>query len=176
MAVGSLITCPNCSKVFARKLRESYCSVECRFWHKVEKRGPDDCWLWSGTKPAFGHGQFVHGGKVVYAHRFAWEQVNGHVPDGQCILHRCDVPSCVNPAHLFLGTRVDNLSDMRVKMRGRNPPRHAGSRHPQAKLTETDVRDIRTSSLSALELAHRYGIARRTVYNILHRKSWADLE
>lgn len=100
-----------------------YCSDECRFWAKVDKRGPDDCWLWSGATIEFGHGQFSSGKRNVYAHRYSWEMANGPIPDGLYVLHKCDVPACVNPSHLFLGTQTENMADMRRKGRGSKPPR-----------------------------------------------------
>jgi hypothetical protein len=176
MAVGTLITCPNCRKTFTRKAREHFCSIECRFWHKVQIKGPDQCWPWRGTTPAFGHGQFVADGKVVYAHRFAWQLTNGTVPSGLCVLHKCDVPECVNPQHLFLGSREENLTDMRAKGRGSKPPRLIGTRHHQAKVTEQTVRAIRASTDDQLTLSKRYGITRRSVNRIINRKSWAHVK
>lgn len=117
--------CSRCGSVFTLAYNhQAFCSDECRFWAKVAKAGADDCWLWTGTKPAFGHGQFVVNSRVVYAHRFSWELVNGKLPPGDdvCVLHKCDVPACVNPSHLFVGTREENLADMRAKGRGQNPP------------------------------------------------------
>jgi hypothetical protein len=176
MAVGSLIICPHCGNTFARKAREHFCSDHCRFWHKVDRAGPDDCWLWKGTKPAFGHGQISFGGGPIYAHRFAWEEVNGPIPHGMCALHKCDVPHCVNPSHLFLGTREDNLADMRQKKRGSKPPHKFGMSHNQAKLNDDIVRAIRASNDDQLTLSRRFGIARRTVNSIVNRKTWKHVK
>ena len=87
-----------------------------RFWVKVV-RGPD-CWNWNGGKLVEGYGRFVDRGKYVLAHRVSWEIHNGPIPEGLCVLHRCDNPPCTNPDHLFVGTHGDNARDRAAK--GRN--------------------------------------------------------
>lgn len=76
------------------------------------------CWLWLGPT-ANGYGVFNDQGRRVRAHRAAYEQANGPIPDGMVICHKCDTPSCVNPDHLFCGTQRDNVRDMAVKGRHR---------------------------------------------------------
>jgi hypothetical protein len=91
-----------------------------RLWPKVDKSaGPDGCWLWTGAKKQGGYGKIGQGGSAgwVLAHRVAWEVVNGPIPHGMVVCHSCDEPSCVNPAHLWLGTQAQNLADMRAKDR-----------------------------------------------------------
>ena len=88
-----------------------------RFWAKVDKSG--DCWSWTGAKINWGYGQFRVGKDHMLAHRCSYEHATGEtIPDGMMVCHRCDVPACVNPAHLFLGTAKDNMQDMLTK--GRN--------------------------------------------------------
>lgn len=104
-------------------------TLEQRFWAKVKKA--DGCWLWTGAGSRKGeHGRIGIGGRsegIALAHRLSWELHHGPVPDGFCVCHRCDNPPCVNPAHLFLGTKGDNNRDMYAKGRayaqshGRNP-------------------------------------------------------
>jgi hypothetical protein len=95
-----------------------------RFREKTEvnDRG---CWIWTGATVDGGYGQFSLGrdgyaSVVQQAHRWSYEHFVGAIPDGMCVLHRCDTPACVNPEHLFLGTQSDNMADMRAKGRGRN--------------------------------------------------------
>ena len=95
-----------------------------RFWSKVEKG--DGCWLWRGAIGSHGrYGQFNVVNRSRPSHRVAWELVNGPIPAGLYVLHRCDVGLCVNPAHLFLGTQKDNMADMMAK--GRQWSRHRRS-------------------------------------------------
>lgn len=128
-----------------------------RFWAHVAK-GPE-CWLWSGAPTSTGYGKLAFpGGGWQSAHRFSWELHNGPVPDGLQVLHHCDVPLCVNPSHLFLGTHLDNMADMRAKGRYTNryisnPPTHCPHGH---EYTEANVRrDANHRHCRACENAHR---------------------
>ena len=87
-----------------------------RFWSKVEKS--DSCWLWTGSTSKK-YGQITVDGKRIRAHRFSYTLQRGPIPSGLFVCHTCDVPHCVNPDHLFLGTNRDNLRDMTKKNRGR---------------------------------------------------------
>jgi hypothetical protein len=93
-----------------------------RFDANVQKTST--CWLWTGRKVgALGYGQLRYGRRTVcvYAHRYAYERFVGSIPKGLKVLHRCDVPACVNPDHLFVGTSKDNTQDMIAKGRGWSP-------------------------------------------------------
>jgi hypothetical protein len=95
-----------------------------RFWSKVDKRGPDECWPFTGRTngngayPGYG---WIRGPEAnrrpLAAHRISWELHNGPIPDGLFVLHKCDFPPCTNPAHLFLGTNRDNMRDAAAKGR-----------------------------------------------------------
>ena len=82
--------------------------------------GPDACWMWTGALAGRGYGKLRDVGvrRLLYAHRVSWEVTNGPVPDGFCVLHQCDNPACVNPSHLWVGTKKDNTQDMVRKGRG----------------------------------------------------------
>lgn len=92
------------------------------FWSRVTKS--EGCWTWNGAKQKFGYGWvWIDGEGSKNTHRVAYEIGVGPIPAGQCVLHRCDNPPCVNPAHLFLGTKGDNTRDMVSKNRHVLPPK-----------------------------------------------------
>ena len=97
-----------------------------RFWAKTRVDTVSGCLLWTGTTlqprwgTGFSYGKVRLGGKLMSAHRVAWELTHGQVLDGLMVLHKCDVRNCVNPDHLFLGTHADNMRDMSAKGRGNN--------------------------------------------------------
>lgn len=101
----------------ARKIGRPPSDIETRFWSKVDTSG--DCWLWTSTKYPNGRGQFKVANKNLKAYRVAYELEYGPIPEGLQVLHHCDNPSCVRPAHLFVGTCADNQADMTRKGRGR---------------------------------------------------------
>src|SRR5438309_473232 len=110
-----------------------------RFWSKVQKT--DTCWLWLGAPHHGGYGRIHDGKKVVEAHRFSYEFFKGPIPEGMFVCHSCDVPACVNPNHLWVGTCFDNVQDCINKGRTNKARGEAGTR--RAKLTENEVRQIR---------------------------------
>ena len=131
---------------------------EDRFWAKVDKRGPNDCWEWTSAALPRGYGLLTLNGSNSYAHRLSWEINHGRpIPDGMLICHHCDNPACCNPAHLFLGTPADNTHDMVAKGRGRR------GKH---KLTDEEVLEIRArwrDPVTLRELGDRYGVSHETI-------------
>jgi len=93
--------------------------LEVRFWRHVTPGSPEECWLWAGARFPTGYGAINEGGrgKILYAHRLMWTFTSGPIPDGYFVCHRCDTPPCCNPAHLFLGTHLENMADMVAKGR-----------------------------------------------------------
>jgi hypothetical protein len=93
--------------------------VEDRFWSKVRRGGTDECWEWTAGTNDDGYGVIKVDGRDTGAHRIAWVLIarRGPVPDGMVVMHSCDNPPCVNPAHLSLGTVADNNADRHAKGR-----------------------------------------------------------
>lgn len=193
-----MATCRKCGKDFETipakvrdPLRGKFCSQECRyaarsenrkplaerFWAKVQKGGPDECWPWTGGTSLSGYGRIGRGGRDgadVQASRVAWELTNGSIPDGLFCLHICDCPGCCNPRHIFLGTNQDNMDDKVRKGR-----QNRGETSPVAKLTEDDVRAIRRrreEGISFAKLAREFGISVMQAHRIVNRVRWAHID
>lgn len=145
------------------------------FWAKVDKRGPDECWNWTSCI-LHGYGWFTTGhGRARGAHRIAWELAVGPIPDGLFVCHRCDNRACVNPGHLFLGTNADNMRDMREKGRRKGRGGKKGTAHCMAKLTDSQVLEIRGSDGTQAAVAAAYGVSQALVHLIRHRKIWKHI-
>lgn len=139
-------------------------------------RKTSGCWLWTSKSNTRGYGQIRSpDGKPMLAHRASWDVHNGPIPDGMCVLHKCDNPKCVRPDHLFLGNQQSNMDDMREKGRGR-PGVSKGEAHGRAKLTDERVREIRSSTGPSRITAEKYGISGRQVRDIRARKAWKHLK
>lgn len=104
---------------------------ETTFWQRVNKTV--DCWEWTGQLTIHDYGTISWNGKNISTHRISWIFKNGKIEDGLCVLHKCDNRRCVNPDHLFLGTHIDNMRDMKIKNRGgkfNSLKTHCPSGHP----------------------------------------------
>ena len=157
--------------------------LEERFWPKVNKNGPvpkhcpelGKCWIWTAAKMRHGYGMIAVKWikrRAEGAHRASWVMANGPIPNKLHVLHKCDNRPCVNPSHLFLGTKKDNMIDAVKKGRV-----HLGELHGMTKLTWKDVNVIR--SLSAFfpqsKIARQFSSSQSTVSNILSRKTWGRM-
>lgn len=143
--------------------------VERRFWAKVEKT--DTCWLWKGARSVAGHGRFRLDGKLESPHRVSLEMALGRrLARSEIVCHRCDVRTCVNPAHLFVGTYVDNMQDASRKDRT-----CFGEKNKQAKLTTEQVEHalarVRAGD-SQYAVAKALGVHKATIWLIVHGKNW----
>ena len=131
------------------------------------------CWLWNGAAGNHGYGVVSLGrvGLKESAHRFFYQLHKGPIAPGLCVCHKCDTPGCVNPDHLFLGTNADNMADRRAK------GRYNGTWNSRAMLTDAQIREIRAtpSNVSNKELAARYGVRRRTIWDIRSSRTWPHL-
>jgi len=147
-----------------------------RIRNYIETPGPleTDCWIWQGAPGTSGYGRIEWNGEEYQAHIASWLYHVGPT-DGLCTLHKCDVKMCVNPSHLFLGTRADNTADMWAK--GRASDRR-GQNNGRSPLTETDVAHIRyflSRGWTHGQLAQRYRVARASIQQIKEWRSWTHV-
>lgn len=131
---------------------------------------PTGCRLWTGSLTTTRYGYIHYAGRRILAHRAAWEEANGPVPLGLHVCHRCDVPTCVNPSHLFVDTLAGNMADKVSKGR-----QARGETHPQRILTAADVIAIRADGRQGIEIAAAYGVSAPTVCAIRLRRIWRHI-
>lgn len=126
---------------------------------------PNGCWVWTGNTNKKGYGLLSVGGRNRSCHRLVYAEQHGKIPDGLCVLHRCDNPPCINPDHLFLGTNAENNQDKIDK--GRMP---LGEKVGSHKLSADQVAAIRRDfrpGLSAV-MAAQYGVIPATILSIVN--------
>lgn len=162
--------------------RRRFCSISClgqsqaaqrveRFWTRVDKRGADECWPWLGRRTERGYGEFSTSDKTHRAHRLALAFSGTSVPDDMLVMHSCDNRACCNPAHLSLGTYADNNHDMMKKGRDRV----VGEKHPRARLTVAQVKEIKFGRRSCRSLAKEFGIHFMHAWHIRRGDAWKSV-
>jgi hypothetical protein len=145
-----------------------------RFEAKYTPEPNSGCWLWTASRHRQGYGQMQVDGRPVPAHRVAYELFVGPIPAGQCVCHKCDVPACVNPEHLWLGTVGENNTDRNIKGRTNRP---VGDQSSFARFTWPIVREMRqrfAAGASRAELREAYGISANALNCILRGETWPD--
>lgn len=176
-ACGDALASQVCQKVEARRsdilkklaLAKALPGIAERFNRKFTRKGPEECWIWTGAKSVHGYGHFRVGGrkgKTVKAHRFAFEMINGPQPVTLFVCHKCDVRLCVNPNHLWIGTPSDNSKDMESKGRGRG----------KTKLSEMQAVSVLNDQRIHRIIAEEMGISESTVRAIKKRTIWKRLK
>ena len=133
------------------------------------------CWLWLGSLAGRdGRAMIRMDQEMILGSYASWLLFNNHIPlpKNIHILHTCDMPSCVNPDHLWLGSHSDNMRDCEKKGRRFHP---FGERHHQAKLSEAAVLEIRTGALSSEGYARKFGVYLSTVYKAKSGETWKHL-
>jgi hypothetical protein len=161
------------------------------FWSKVERREQAECWAWCGAKLKTGYGSIRVDYRALRAHRVAFELEVGSIPIGLDVCHTCDNRICVNPQHLFLGTRKENMQDAKNKgrlVRGPATPEERarltsiapglkGEDHPRAKLTWDFVRSVRARVLAGekqVDLARQYNLNVQYLNGIIKGRLWKE--
>jgi DNA-binding XRE family transcriptional regulator len=157
-----------------RKARQiGKCNNVANFWEKVQK-SESGCWIWTAAKNPEGYGRIAVRGKMLLSHRFSYILHFGNIPEGMHVCHRCDTPSCVNPAHLFVGTDADNMRDCSNK--GRNAK---GEKIAMAKLRSEDIpviRRMRIEGKTQKEIASLFGVNRMQVSRIERGIDWRHIK
>ena len=129
-----------------------------KIWDHIQRGDDAECWEWTRGRNAYGYGVVRHEGKTRIVTRLVWEDVHGEPPGDLCVCHTCDNRGCCNPAHLFLGTRAENIRDMHQKgryVRG------------NLKLSDRDARKLLSmTEASAAELAARFGVSKSLVFKL----------
>lgn len=150
--------------------------VKNRLLSKVKINEMSGCWEFNGSNDARGYGMLMVNKKPTRAHRVSYTEFIGQIPDELFVLHKCDNPCCVNPDHLFLGTHRDNMIDRKIKNRSY---RAIGSKHPGAKISESDIPLIRKRLMdgeSSSAIAKNYSVNRRQIYKIKKGKAWSHVK
>ena len=161
-------------------------TIEQRLWGTAVRDG--DCLIWRPDSPGYRYGMMRYNGELWGTHRLAYTLVNGPIPRGLYVCHKCDHKRCIEPNHLFLGTPADNAIDGHKKGRYPTGDKHPtrvhpecmrrGKEHPAAKLTERKVRNIRSlskSGISGKDLAAKYNVSTSQVNRIIHRNTWKHI-
>jgi hypothetical protein len=128
------------------------------------------CWLWGASVTTDGYGRVNMGRTQIGAHRASYERHKGAIPEGMFVCHTCDVPSCVNPEHLFLGTSTDNLRDASRKGRMRR-----GEGQPNSKLTTEQALAIFNDPRSGSAIAQDYPVCKSVINYIKRGKIWRHI-
>ncbi len=143
-----------------------------RFMSKVTPT--PSCWLWDATIMNTGYGQIYYKRKLQLAHRVSYMLFVGTIPKGLWVLHNCDNRRCVNPNHLYVGTRQDNMDDMINRNHSQKGERHYGN-----KVSESDVIVIRDMTdkklMSTRKLAKKFGVSQGAICHIIHRRTWTHV-
>lgn len=162
-------------------------AIASRFLSQVDRSG--ECWLWTGKQDKDGYGVLYADRGDFRAHRIAYELANDVSPGDLFVCHRCDNPRCVRPEHLFLGTSQENTADRNAKGRQAHGDRTGarlyphrvprGERHGAARLTASDVKEIRSLSADGVlqaELMKKFGVSQGAISHIVTRKCWRHVE
>jgi len=143
-------------------------------WMPITESG---CWIWSSLTDDSSYGRLRIDGNQISAHRFSYSEFVGEIPEGLCVCHKCDIPSCVNPDHLFLGTHQENIDD-RVRKGRSHRGKVRGEANYNSKLTEQDVISIRLDASNGVPrsvLQNKYKISQSGIRLIIIKETWSHI-
>lgn len=171
-------SCPHCGASYKPVKSQAYCSLSCALWSRVDRRGVDECWPWTGPVGSHGYGAFSFSGELRTSHTAVAALETGRTGRvGSAYLvamHSCDNRRCCNPSHISVAPQKVNLADARAKGRmPHTPPR--GEKTRTAVLCEADVRKIRASSDTNKALSQKYGITPSGIWRVRSRKTWKHI-
>lgn len=151
-----------------------------RFWSKVKRAGPDECWEWQAYRDPNGYGRIGFAGRSnTTASRVSWALQVGPIPEGLFVLHHCDNPPCVNVRHLYVGTPKQNMRDFMERGQGDYGDRR-GSKNANARLSERDVIEMRRErserGTSYSNIGAQFGITTQYAWLIVNGKRWAHVK
>lgn len=151
-----------------------------RFWKKVKKGSPSECWIWTASLNFYGYGQISRKRSVpIRANIASWILNRGPVPKGMCVCHHCDNPACVNPDHLFIGTHQDNVDDKMRKGRYFKGPPLNGEINPASKLVDEDVFKIRKmyalGNTTQRKIAKIFNVSQSAIWRVVTRENWTHV-
>lgn len=144
------------------------------FWAKVARGADSDCWPWEGYRGPSGHGRTTLQGISTLASKKAWVLTNGPILAGLCVNHKCDNALCCNPAHMYLGTRADNMIDRW----GKPDSESRGARKRSHVLTQdqvTELYQMRRNGVTLKACADHFGCCHATVWRIVRKQREARL-
>lgn len=160
-------------KTVARpRAKRIYGTLAERFWAKVDKTSETGCWVWTAYRFHDGYGAIEINGRHAKAHRVSYELNIGPILDGLCVCHKCDNKICVRPDHLFADTQKENVTDMYRK--GRDADRK-GTNNPLAKLTDVQVREMRSDPRPQRVIAKEFNVSQSLVGLIKRRARWRHI-
>jgi hypothetical protein len=131
----------------------------------------NECWIWQGSKHRQGYGSLRYKRKYSLVHRIAWEVYIGDIPKGMKVCHKCDMTSCCNPKHLFLGTQKDNVKDGANK--GRYDNRKLGKRRNKLIFEQVEeIKKLNSHGMTRKELQLKFEVGQTCIAKILNGVSW----
>ena len=151
---------------------KKFTSLEHRILDNIEILPWTGCWIWMKGSDSRGYGHISVDGKTLKSHRVSWEVKHGNIQSGLVVCHKCDITSCVNPDHLFLGTQKDNMGDASKKGR---MFKAKGELNPIAKLNSSDVIFIRKSNLFIAKLAKMFGVSQGLISRVRNNGCWTHI-